>query len=101
MNLCTNALKYTDVGWVKMTLEVREGCVAIVVTDSGPGITADVQEKLFAKFQRGENALTEEKQGMGLGLYITKQFVELMGGKISVQSELGKGSTFSFTLPLQ
>jgi signal transduction histidine kinase len=101
VNLCTNAIKYTDKGWIKVTLEQNQTDLRMSVQDSGPGISPEVQAKLFAKFQRGEGVLTETKQGMGLGLYITKQFVELMGGKIWLESEVGKGSTFSFTLPLK
>ncbi len=101
INLCTNAIKYTDKGWVRVSITQNQTDLQLSVQDSGPGITPEVQAKLFAKFQRGEAALTETKQGMGLGLYITKQFVELMGGKIWLESEIGKGSTFSFTLPLK
>jgi signal transduction histidine kinase len=101
VNLCTNAVKYTDKGWVHVSLEQNQTDMRLSVEDNGPGISAEVQAKLFAKFQRGESALTESKQGMGLGLYITKQFVELMGGKIWIDSEINKGSTFSFTLPLK
>lgn len=101
VNLCTNAIKYTDNGWVKVGLEQNQTDICLSVQDSGPGISPEVQAKLFAKFQRGEGVLTETKQGMGLGLYITKQFVELMGGKIWLVSEVNKGSTFSFTLPLK
>jgi PAS domain S-box-containing protein len=101
LNLCTNAVKYTDQGLVKITLEQDGRFLRTLVTDTGPGITPEVQAKLFEKFQRGEGVLTESKQGMGLGLYITKQFVELMGGKIGVRSEVGQGSTFAFILPLK
>lgn len=100
-NLCTNAVKYTDKGWIHVTIEQNQADLKVSVQDSGPGITPEVQAKLFAKFQRGEGVLTETKQGMGLGLYITKQFVEMMGGKIWLESEIGKGSTFSFTLPIK
>jgi signal transduction histidine kinase len=100
-NLVSNGLKYTDEGWVKISLEKQDKMLQITVTDSGPGITPEVQAKLFAKFQRGEGVLTESRQGMGLGLYITKQFVELMGGQIAVSSESGNGSTFTFTVPTQ
>jgi signal transduction histidine kinase len=100
VNFCTNAIKYTDEGWVKIDLFTKEDQMWISVSDSGPGIDPDTQTKLFAKFKRGESALTESKQGVGLGLYITKEFVEMMGGKIGMESEVGKGSTFYFTLPL-
>src|SRR5690606_27695887 len=101
LNLCTNGIKYTDTGSIKVAVEVQDNHLQISVTDTGPGIPPEVQQKLFEKFRRGESALTEQKQGMGLGLYISKQFVELMNGKIWCQSEMGKGSTFCFTLPLK
>jgi len=100
MNLCTNAIKYTDQGWVKVDLFTKDGQMCVAVSDSGPGIDQETQSKLFAKFKRGEGALTESKQGVGLGLYITKEFVELMGGKIWIESQPGHGATFFFTLPI-
>lgn len=100
VNLCTNAIKYTDEGWVKIDMYTKEGQMCVAVSDSGPGIDKETQSKLFAKFKRGEGALTESKQGVGLGLYITKEFIDLMGGKIWIESEVGHGATFYFTLPL-
>lgn len=100
VNLCTNAIKYTDKGWVKLDLYTKEGQMCVAVSDSGPGIDAETQAKLFAKFRRGEGALTESKQGVGLGLYITKEFIDLMGGKIWIESQPGNGATFFFTLPV-
>ena len=100
VNLCTNAIKYTDKGWVKVDLYTKEGQMCVAVSDSGPGIDAETQSKLFAKFRRGEGALTETKQGVGLGLYITKEFIDLMGGKIWIESQPGNGATFFFTLPV-
>ncbi len=101
VNLCTNGLKYTEKGWVKIEVSSKDSMVAVSVVDNGPGIDPEVQPKLFAKFKRGEGVLTESKQGVGLGLYITKEFIELMGGNIDLKSEMGKGSTFTFTLPIQ
>lgn len=101
VNLCTNGIKYTDKGWVKIEVASKDSMVAVSVVDTGAGIDPEVQPKLFAKFKRGEGVLTESKQGVGLGLYITKEFIELMGGNIELKSELGKGSTFTFTLPIQ
>lgn len=100
-NLCSNGIKYTEQGWVRIDVSSQGSFVKIAVVDSGPGIDPAIQPKLFAKFTRGESVLTESKQGVGLGLYITKEFVELMGGKIDLKSEPGQGSTFSFTLPIQ
>ncbi len=74
-----------------MRLEVR---------DTGIGISEEDQEKLFSQFFRSEDPAVREEQGWGLGLNVTKRLVELMGGKIGVRSQLGKGSTFWFTLPM-
>ena len=77
------------------------GEIIISVTDQGPGISVEDQKHLYEKFYRVDNGLSRQKPGMGLGLYIAKSIVEAHGGRISMQSELGKGSTFSFTLPVR
>jgi two-component system sensor histidine kinase/response regulator len=102
-NLFSNALKFTpEGGRVEVTVgmngdEGREG-VLITVRDNGIGIGPEDLPKIFEPFQRGKNALSES--GMGLGLSLTKRVVEMHGGEIDVQSELGKGSTFSVILPV-
>ena len=70
------------------------------VRDTGVGIPVDEQENIFEPFRQVSNAITRENRGSGLGLAIVKQLVELMGGQISLQSELGRGSVFTITLPL-
>lgn len=101
-NLVSNAIKYTPPGgWIKVWLEVGEGAtVTTCVQDSGIGITPDDQKKLFQKFFRADNSSTREAGGTGLGLVIAKTTVELLGGTIWVESEMGRGSRFYFTLPL-
>ena len=70
----------------------------VSVTDTGPGIAAEDHERIFEEFQQAESGL-EQREGTGLGLALSKRLVELHGGRIWVESELGKGSTFVFTLP--
>ncbi|OGD65346.1 hypothetical protein A3F08_02105 [Candidatus Berkelbacteria bacterium RIFCSPHIGHO2_12_FULL_36_9] len=76
----------------------QNGEITISISDTGIGISPEDQKHLFEKFYRASNAASNGAQGTGLGLYITKNIIELMGGKVWVESTLGKGSTFSFTL---
>ena len=99
-NFMSNAIKYTDQGSVTVKLLNRENKVRFEVKDTGPGISQADQGKLFQKFSRVESS-AGKKIGTGLGLYISKLLVEEFGGKIGVQSELSKGSTFWFELPLK
>lgn len=99
-NLIHNAIKFTDVGGV--TVEVAPGDSELVVSvmDTGPGISETDQERIFDEFHQVDGSNTRTKGGTGLGLAIAKRFVELHGGRIWVESKLGEGSTFRFTLPL-
>jgi len=101
-NLVGNAFKYTPQGG-KVTISARTepGSVVISITDTGTGIKTEDLPRLFAKFGRLENSrIVPEGSSSGLGLFICKQYVELHGGKIGVTSQLGQGSVFSFSLPL-
>jgi len=101
INLAGNAIKYTaKQGWVKVSQEVRGGYVVTHIQDNGFGMSREAQKKLFQKFYRVKTKETREITGTGLGLFIVKELVEKMKGKISVVSQKGKGSTFSFTLPI-
>lgn len=101
VNLISNAVKYTHAGGsINIKAETGDKFVRISVTDSGIGISLKDQSKLFEKFYRVDNSLTREVGGTGLGLSIVKTLVEMHGGEIGVESEIGKGSIFSFTLPL-
>ena len=100
INLVGNAIKFTDAGEVAIKAEANNGSFHVSVRDTGPGISATDQTKLFQEFQQADNAITRKKGGTGLGLAISKRIIEMHGGKIWVDSELGQGSTFSFTLPV-
>ena len=100
INLVGNAIKFTDVGEVAIKAEANDGSFHVSVCDTGPGISAADQAKLFQEFQQADNAITKKKGGTGLGLAISKRIIEMHGGKIWVESKPGQGSTFSFTLPV-
>jgi signal transduction histidine kinase len=100
INLVGNAIKFTDAGEVAIKAEANNGSFHVSVRDTGPGISAADQAKLFQEFQQADNAITRKKGGTGLGLAISKRIVEMHGGKIWVESQLGQGSTFAFTLPV-
>ncbi|OGO40593.1 MAG: hypothetical protein A2Z04_02730 [Chloroflexi bacterium RBG_16_57_9] len=100
-NLVSNAYKYTPAGGaIRIEARPDNGLARVSVSDSGAGISPEDQQKLFTRFYRVDSSLTREVGGTGLGLSIVKSIVELHSGTISVDSELGKGSTFSFTVPL-
>ena len=100
-NLLSNAVKFTPAGG---TVEVRSvqqnGEVLVSVADTGPGIAPEDQERIFVEFQQTE-AGQEQREGTGLGLALSRKLVELHGGRIWVESQLGEGSTFTFTLPTE
>ena len=100
-NLVANAAKYSPAGGrIELQLNPRDGELEIAVRDEGLGIAPDEQSLIFEKFYRADANMTRGVSGSGLGLYISRELVNLMGGTISVQSEIGKGSTFVVTLPL-
>ncbi|WP_254175019.1 SpoIIE family protein phosphatase [Planktothrix pseudagardhii] len=103
-NLIGNAIKFTSEGIVEISArilsETEKPQMAITISDTGIGIAADKLERIFESFEQAEGSTAREYGGTGLGLTITKQLVELHGGKITVQSELGIGSQFTFTLPI-
>jgi signal transduction histidine kinase len=101
VNLVTNALKFTPRGGRVAFGAATEGdAVRISVRDSGVGIPPEDLARLFDKYEQARSRATRGEKGTGLGLYITRQLVELHGGRIDVSSEVGRGSTFSFTIPL-
>lgn len=99
LNLLSNAIKFTDKGSVRVRCTTEEAMVRISVTDTGIGIQKEFLERLFKPFTQIETGLARKYEGTGLGLSISRRLVNLMGGEITVESEPGRGSTFSFTLP--
>ena len=100
INLVGNAIKFTDAGEVAIKAEANNGAFHVSVRDTGPGISAADQARLFQEFQQADNAITRKKGGTGLGLAISKRIIEMHGGKIWVESQVSQGSTFAFTLPV-
>ena len=100
-NLITNAIKYTQPGGqVTVSLQQDGGKVLGMVTDTGIGIAPEDLQRIFDEFYRAESAKDMDATGTGLGLSIARRVVELYGGELHVESELGKGSKFSFTFPV-
>ena len=101
MNLVTNAHEYSpERASISVNARVADGEVQIDVTDNGPGIPPAQTEHIFERFVRGDAGLTQRVGGTGLGLAISKSLVDLHGGTITVDSEVGRGSTFTVRLPL-
>ena len=101
INLISNAVKFTDKGSVTCRAKRDGDQIVVSVIDKGMGIAKEDQQKVFEKFKQVGNVLTDKPIGTGLGLPICKQIIEHHGGKIWVESELGKGSAFSFSLPVR
>jgi PAS domain S-box-containing protein len=101
INLLNNAVKFTDQGEVRLECTAEDGWLATRVIDTGIGLKPEDITVLFRPFQQIDSGITRQYDGTGLGLSICKRFVELLGGQITVESEWGKGSIFSFTLPLE
>jgi signal transduction histidine kinase len=101
LNLLSNALKFTKEGSVGIQVERHPGLIALLVVDTGIGVSHEAQARLFQKFAQAEGGHSREYGGTGLGLVICKHLMEMMGGTISLQSEgMGKGSTLRITLPI-
>jgi signal transduction histidine kinase len=101
LNLVGNAIKFTDAGEVVIRAEASNGSFNLSVRDTGPGISETDQAKLFQEFQQADNSITKKKGGTGLGLAISKRIIEMHGGKIWLESVVGQGSIFKFTLPVR
>ena len=101
LNLVGNAIKFTDAGEVRIGASVADGRFTVAVSDTGPGIPPEERDKVFEKFHQIDNSSTRTKGGTGLGLAIAKDIVEMHGGRIWVESTLGKGATFRMELPVR
>jgi signal transduction histidine kinase len=102
LNLLSNAVKFTSEGGrIEVNARMSDGSVEISVSDTGIGIAAEDQEAIFEEFRQVGTDYSHKREGTGLGLTLTKKFVEMHGGKIWVKSDLGKGSIFTFTLPIR
>jgi signal transduction histidine kinase len=100
LNLLSNAIKFTEKGVVRVESEWKDTQIITRVTDTGTGIKAEDIDTLFQPFHQLDTGLTRQYEGTGLGLAICKKLIDLMGGTITVHSELGKGSTFEFIIPV-
>jgi two-component system, sensor histidine kinase len=100
-NLLSNAIKFTERGSVGMALRERDGRLCITVTDSGIGMDAATQSRLFQRFSQGDDSTSRRHGGAGLGLEISRSLAQLMGGDIEVHSTPGQGSRFELQLPLR
>jgi len=100
LNLVGNAIKFTDSGEVKIKAAAANGTYTLSVRDTGPGIDPSDQAKIFQEFQQADSSATKKKGGTGLGLAIAKRIIEMHGGRLWVESAIGQGATFSFTVPI-
>ena len=100
-NLVKNAIKFTDKGQIVLAGNLNEKSLEFFVKDTGRGIAAEKITNIFDRFVQAESSFSRAYEGSGLGLSISKGYIDLMGGKISVKSEPGKGSIFSFTIPVE
>jgi signal transduction histidine kinase len=102
LNLLSNAVKFTPPGGhIDVSAFVADGMVEVAVTDTGLGIAREHHERIFEEFQQARGSSNGSREGTGLGLTLSRQFIELHGGRLWVESEHGAGSTFRFTLPLE
>jgi signal transduction histidine kinase len=101
LNLAGNAIKFTDTGEISIEARAANGAFIVSVSDTGPGISQADEQRIFEEFQQADSSSTRTKGGSGLGLSISRRIVELHGGRLWVESALGVGSTFHFTVPLR
>jgi signal transduction histidine kinase len=101
VNLLGNAIKFTEHGEIRLSVARHDNEVRFVVTDTGIGIAQGNLQRLFRPFSQLDSGLTRRHGGTGLGLYISHRLASLLRGRIEVESELGKGSTFTLVLPLE
>jgi len=100
LNLVNNAIKFTEHGEVRVECRIQDGWLETRVRDTGLGIKPEDMDKLFQPFRQIDTGLARRHEGTGLGLSICQRLVQILGGKIGVESEWDVGSTFTFTLPV-
>lgn len=100
-NFLSNAVKYTTAGNIEIGFDVKDDQIVFFVNDTGMGISENEKQLIFEAFYRGDQAISMAIRGTGLGLNIAKELIDIMGGKIGVESELNKGSRFHFNIPLE
>ncbi len=100
LNLLSNAVRFTDTGQITVSVALLNQELQVTVADTGPGIAPNDLERVFEEFRQLDQSLTRRQEGTGLGLALSRRFVELHGGRMWVDSALGQGSRFHFTLPL-
>ncbi len=100
VNLVGNAVKFTEQGEVRIAVAVEDGTAVVRVRDTGPGIRAEDMNRLFKFFSQIPSADLRVHEGTGLGLYLSKKLMQLLGGDVTAVSEIGTGSVFTMTLPL-
>ena len=101
LNLLSNAAKFTHEGRILLSAKQDGENLSISVNDTGIGINAEALPLIFKEFQQADNTTTRQYGGTGLGLAISRNLAHLLGGDLTVESELGKGSTFTLTIPIQ
>jgi GAF domain-containing protein len=101
LNLVGNAIKFTETGKVAIRAELAGDAFQVAVADTGPGIAEGDREKIFEEFQQADTAVAKTKGGTGLGLAIARRIIEMHGGRLGLESTVGAGSTFSFTVPVR
>jgi signal transduction histidine kinase len=101
LNLLSNAIKFTpDGGWIDVRARPVDGSVEVSVSDTGVGVAPEDQEAIFEEFRQVGTA-DKKVEGTGLGLALSRKFIELHGGRIWVESQVGTGSTFTFSIPVR
>jgi signal transduction histidine kinase len=100
LNLLSNAAKFTEQGEIKVSASPENGNLKLAVADTGIGMKKEALDHIFEEFQQAEKTTASKYGGTGLGLAIVKKFIDLMGGEIVVESEVGRGSKFTITLPM-
>ncbi|MCK5361660.1 MAG: HAMP domain-containing histidine kinase, partial [Gammaproteobacteria bacterium] len=101
LNIVGNAMKFTEKGEIHVQVSADNGNFVVAVSDTGPGISESERNRIFEEFQQADSSSTRSKGGTGLGLAIATRMVELHGGRVWVESTLGKGSTFTFSVPIR